>query len=570
MLDAGAVRRRRSPPSGAVSGLVGDGMPEAWSSRAAPLGSTGGRRRAGRPHQPLVRLPLRAGAAGATAADGAGPRRRRTTRRRRRRSRTASSARTARGASAAGPSSPGSGRFAPGDRLRRISWPVSLRTARAAGRHHPGRAGRVGVLIVVDALRDIGHLGRHRRAGEQPRPDRAGRLRAGRPPRPARRPGRAAGRRPGRRAGARSAAAPGTCTASPAPSPASSRRRRRCRRDAPSSSASPAAASSTSSRRCCTRRSSTPTAHAVRPRRARCSSSTRWGSASTSTSSAARPSPAGLAWRMRLVERDNLLHRLAALGCPVVPWRGRGTVDDVLRQQARRGQRAPGACPMTAWPAPGAAARRSAASVIAVLLPLLALPPRASVRPPAACWCSPCWLAGVGASPRSLAVGPVVLVVGDGWWALRGRPTRCSRRVLAGRPGAVRRPRRRVACGVRTRARAARSTAGRCCGYAARCSRFLAVAPVAYAAVVVPRRARQWTVAMWPLAVAVLAGSPCAGSSLGMRVPAERVAELHGRGRRGQWAPCSSPRCTGRPAGRPGDLAPDRHRARARARAPGR
>jgi uncharacterized protein (DUF58 family) len=45
-----------------------------------------------------------------------------------------------------------------------------------------------------------------------------------------------------------------------------------------------------------------------------------------------------LAWRMRRVERDNLLRRLAALGCPVVPWRGPGTVDDVLHRLARRAQ----------------------------------------------------------------------------------------------------------------------------------------------------------------------------------------------------------------------------------------
>ncbi len=51
-----------------------------------------------------------------------------------------------------------------------------------------------------------------------------------------------------------------------------------------------------------------------------------------------RTSPGGLAWRMRMVQRANLLQRLAALGCPIVPWRGRGTVDQVLRQQARRGQ----------------------------------------------------------------------------------------------------------------------------------------------------------------------------------------------------------------------------------------
>ena len=49
-------------------------------------------------------------------------------------------------------------------------------------------------------------------------------------------------------------------------------------------------------------------------------------------------SRAGLAWRMRRVERDNLLDRLAGLGCPVVPWRGPGTVDDVLHRLARRAQ----------------------------------------------------------------------------------------------------------------------------------------------------------------------------------------------------------------------------------------
>ncbi|WP_310526454.1 DUF58 domain-containing protein [Nocardioides sp.] len=49
-------------------------------------------------------------------------------------------------------------------------------------------------------------------------------------------------------------------------------------------------------------------------------------------------SAAGLAWRMRMLERDLMLERLASLGCPIVPWRGPGTVDVVLRQQARRGQ----------------------------------------------------------------------------------------------------------------------------------------------------------------------------------------------------------------------------------------
>lgn len=45
-----------------------------------------------------------------------------------------------------------------------------------------------------------------------------------------------------------------------------------------------------------------------------------------------------LAARMQKVERDDRLRRLAALGTPVVPWRGPGTLDTVLRQLARRGQ----------------------------------------------------------------------------------------------------------------------------------------------------------------------------------------------------------------------------------------
>lgn len=50
------------------------------------------------------------------------------------------------------------------------------------------------------------------------------------------------------------------------------------------------------------------------------------------------PGTADLAWRMRLVERRAVLDGLAALGCPVVPWRGPGTLDDVLRRLARRAQ----------------------------------------------------------------------------------------------------------------------------------------------------------------------------------------------------------------------------------------
>lgn len=45
-----------------------------------------------------------------------------------------------------------------------------------------------------------------------------------------------------------------------------------------------------------------------------------------------------LALRMQQVERDDRLQQLAALGCPVVPWRGPGTLDTVLHQLARRAQ----------------------------------------------------------------------------------------------------------------------------------------------------------------------------------------------------------------------------------------
>lgn len=43
-----------------------------------------------------------------------------------------------------------------------------------------------------------------------------------------------------------------------------------------------------------------------------------------------------LAERMQRIERDDRLRALAVLGCPVVPWRGPGTLDTVLRQLARR------------------------------------------------------------------------------------------------------------------------------------------------------------------------------------------------------------------------------------------
>lgn len=50
------------------------------------------------------------------------------------------------------------------------------------------------------------------------------------------------------------------------------------------------------------------------------------------------PAVADLAWRMRRLERDQVLARLGSLGCPVVAWRGPGTVDEVMRRLGRRAQ----------------------------------------------------------------------------------------------------------------------------------------------------------------------------------------------------------------------------------------
>jgi uncharacterized protein (DUF58 family) len=52
----------------------------------------------------------------------------------------------------------------------------------------------------------------------------------------------------------------------------------------------------------------------------------------------ADPAVASLAWRMRLLDRNQLLAQLAAFGCPVVPWHGPRTLEEVLRRLARRGQ----------------------------------------------------------------------------------------------------------------------------------------------------------------------------------------------------------------------------------------
>lgn len=43
-----------------------------------------------------------------------------------------------------------------------------------------------------------------------------------------------------------------------------------------------------------------------------------------------------VAWRMRMAERATLLGNLSETGCPVIAWRGPGTIDAVMRQLSRR------------------------------------------------------------------------------------------------------------------------------------------------------------------------------------------------------------------------------------------
>jgi uncharacterized protein (DUF58 family) len=62
------------------------------------------------------------------------------------------------------------------------------------------------------------------------------------------------------------------------------------------------------------------------------------GDAAPTVSTETDPVIAELAWRMRLVERSQVLGKLAASGCPVVPWNGPRTLDVIVRRLARRSQ----------------------------------------------------------------------------------------------------------------------------------------------------------------------------------------------------------------------------------------
>lgn len=51
-----------------------------------------------------------------------------------------------------------------------------------------------------------------------------------------------------------------------------------------------------------------------------------------------QPEHERIAWRLRMLERDREIRRVQQAGAAVVPWRGPGSLDLILRQLARRGR----------------------------------------------------------------------------------------------------------------------------------------------------------------------------------------------------------------------------------------
>ena len=331
--------RRPAPrrPAGSAGCSVPDGALPVVEVEPAPVGPPAARGGGRRADQPLGRLPLGAGDPGRQPAAGAPACARRSTPAPRRRSRSASSARTARGGRARARSFASIRPFQSGDRLRRIHWRVSLRTDEL---HVVSTRGEedTAVLLVVDALADHGRSGGVDGDGQQPRRGRAGRGGHRRAPRP---PGDRVGLRVvgvgGRDRRLRRRAAPpaGCCRAG-------SRRCRWAHRGTcaatRSSSASPRAPSWSCCPRCSPRRwgrwphrssaaacrssSSTPSPRTPSPP---------WSRAPTPGS---RPWPGGCG----ASSAGRCWSRLAAIGAPVVVWRGPGTLDDVLHRLARRAQ----------------------------------------------------------------------------------------------------------------------------------------------------------------------------------------------------------------------------------------
>ncbi len=131
-----------------------------------------------------------------------------------------------------------------------------------------------------------------------------------------------------------------------------------------------------------------------------------------------------LAWRMRLLDRGRVLSALDAIGCPVVPWRGRGTVDDVMRDLGRRVEPTASASVIAVlrrlaglreWPASALLLR--AVMVLAPIAAVLTATGAGGAPPPSVVAVVVLFSVGFAVAPESgmglLALGSVI-----GWWCL--------------------------------------------------------------------------------------------------------------------------------------------------------
>ena len=319
----------------------------------------------------------------------AAARRRRSTRARRRRSRSAWSARNR--SRAAGrrrrvrghPAVPRRRPAAPDQLAGLAAQPASCTSITSPAEEDSG------VLLVVDALGGPRAVRRRRRRGQQPRPDGARRGRARRAPRPRRATGSGCG----------SSAADGALVGSGAGTPAPAADPRPAGRGPP--------------RRVC----ATTSAGRLQLRVTGGTRRARALADAVATRSARRPRPCQRRG-LPVVVVDTLpddvgpavagRHRpaasptwpggcggpsasssstaLARAGCPVVAWRGPGTLDDVLRRLARRAQLPAGAVPMTFGVAGAGAGGQWLLRAVVLLGPLAGAAGAGAERRPPRLW----------------------------------------------------------------------------------------------------------------------------------------------------------------------------------------
>ena len=225
--------------------------------------------------------------------------------------------------------------FQPGDPLRRVNWRTTLRTGEV---HSVGTSAAGGQLGADPGRRRHRRRRqrRRRRGGQHPGRDRARRERAGRPTTSASATGSRCGcsaapdrcSAPARACGTSAASQELLAQVQPGWPEALSTRRLRLRIGAGSvvvvltplltpdiTTAMVTLVPPRAGRRL----------HRHPGRRARCPTRPR-----------THAPPGQLAWRLRLLEREIQLTEVARRGIPVVPWRGPGSLDDVLRRLARR------------------------------------------------------------------------------------------------------------------------------------------------------------------------------------------------------------------------------------------